>query len=66
MSTKVTIKMSLKNELDEKLTASNKSLQNTANDAKAFWVGYNQAIQDLLSRFFPAHQNDQLNQKEAK
>lgn len=53
--------MSLKNELDEKLKSSNNSIENTANDAKTFWVGYNQAIQDLLNRFFPELLNQSAN-----
>jgi len=48
---KVTTKKALKAELGRMRELSKKAIENTQKDAKTFWVGFDQAVQNLEQRF---------------
>jgi signal recognition particle GTPase len=48
---KVTTKKALKAELDRMRKMSTKAIDNTADEARTFWVGFDQAVQNLQQRF---------------
>lgn len=53
MGKNVTLRMSLERELKEGIKTSSKAIAKTDDNARTFWVGYNQAMVDIRNRFFP-------------
>lgn len=51
----MTLTVRLLIELNKSIQSSAHNIDNTSNEAKTYWVGYNQALQDIRNRFYPEY-----------